>query len=112
MNQLNILSLFVEDFNNSINDENLRPIMFNHLTRMAELINGHLSEELYEFFKQKKKKPIILKELVLLIDPLKEYATARLLGGCVFLFVGFTVLLRLPNPSPNSFSTLIKRNTV
>lgn len=77
MNQLNILSLFVEDFNNSINDENLRPIMFNHLTRTAELINGHLSEELYEFFKHNRKKPIILKELVLLIDPLKEYATAQ-----------------------------------
>ena len=39
--------------------------MFNHLTRMAELINGHLSEELYEFFKHNRKKPIILKELVL-----------------------------------------------
>ena len=51
--------------------------MFNHLTRTAELINEHLSEELYEFFKHNRKKPIILKELVLLIDPLKEYATAQ-----------------------------------
>ena len=77
MNQLNILSLFVEDFNNSINDENLRPIMFNHLTRTAELINGHLSEELYEFFKHNRKKPIDLKELLPLLSPFKENETAQ-----------------------------------